>query len=199
MTPSTEPASEPAPEAQSDPPVLRLRRADRPALIALGAVFIGWFFLDTLTMTVGAFSDGFRFYALGAIIARPLRLVTGLTGDDRYLVLPFALLCLVTLAATLAPYVSRHPLARYGRFAPLALMLISGSVLYREASRDAFIAAPDAGQVAAAVTSFANALARRAGGVLAQHISVGAGAWVALLGASYVAVAGLRGRSAPPW
>jgi hypothetical protein len=105
--------------------------------------------------------------------------------------MPFALVCLAALAAPLAPRLTGHAWAPLGELVPLALMLLCGTILYIEASRDAFVAPPDASSVAKAMTGFANSMSRRAGGVLASHIVVGSGAWIALLGAGYLTLRGL--------
>jgi hypothetical protein len=170
--------------------------ADWRALTAIAAVFVGWFVLDTVSMTFGAVRQDFRFYDLAAIIDQPARLLTGIDRAQVHSTIPFGILCLATLAAALAARVSRQPLARLAGCAPLALMLACGAILYYETSRDTFAAAPGASDVANAFASFANALARRTGAVVARHIGVGAGAWLAALGALYLAGAAVRKR--PP-
>jgi hypothetical protein len=175
------------------------RVADWRALAAMAAVFAGWFLLNTVSMTFGSVRQDFRFYDLAAIIEQPARLLTGIDRAQVHAAIPFGLLCLVTLAATLAPRFSRRPLARAAGCAPLVLMLACGAILYYETSRDSFAAATGASDVANAFASLANALARRTGAAVAKHIDVGAGAgaWVAALGALYLAAAAVR-KGTPP-
>ena len=79
------------------------RVIDSPVLIAVAAIFIGWFLLDTVSMTFGALRLDFRFYHLAAIIERPTRLLTGIDVATSGWTIPFSLLCLASLAAALVP------------------------------------------------------------------------------------------------
>jgi hypothetical protein len=162
-----------------------------PFWLAAAAVLIGWFPCDTLTTTVGALRLHFHFFDLASIIARPARIVTGVNRGDA-LTIPFGVLCLGALAATVAPGFSARKIARFGPCAPLALMIFTGALLYAVTSGDAFTAAPDAGRVAAALTHFGNLLANHASAVVANRISVGFGVWLSVPGAIYLAQGAIR-------
>ena len=164
-----------------------------PSLIAIAAIGAGWFMLDAVALGVGLLTARFRFYELAALIFRPPRLLTGVRESDLALTIPFALICYVAIAAALAPRFSARPLARLGLFAPLALMLACGAILYSQATADTFVAAPDANSVGQALANLGNALARRSGSVVSQHLSVGVGSWLSAIGAVYLAYAGIRG------
>lgn len=179
-----EPAlAEPLEESRSLPEWLNL--------VAIALVFVGWFLLDTLTTSIGALGLDFHFFDMAAIIDQPTRLFTG-TGSEGFLTICFGMVSLVILGSTLAPYVSGSRLARLARLAPLLLMLLCGSILYHETSQDTFTAALNSGDMTSALVNLANVMARHSVGFAARHISVGAGAWVAAVGALYLGYTGLR-------
>jgi len=161
-------------------------------LAALVLIFVGWFLLNTLTTTIGSIGLEFQFFDMAAIIDQPGRLFTGIGSSTSLLTIPFGVVCLAALAATLAPYVSGSRIARLARLAPVLLMLICGGILYHETSQDTFTAAQNAGDVTNALINLANVMARHSVGVAARHIGIGAGAWVAAVGALYLAYTGLR-------
>ena len=158
-----------------------------PVLTAQGLVFIGWFLLDAVKTTLGSAALDFHFYDMAAIIANPLRLLTGVGTDAGILTTPFALLCLAVIVAPLLPVISRGPLAALARFAPLVLMVACASILYYQTRQDTFIVAQNSNDVTASLTRLANVLTRRAGGLVSRHIVVGAGSWVAGCGALLLA------------
>jgi hypothetical protein len=157
-----------------------------PFWVSLAAVFVGWFPCDTLTTTVGALRLHFHFFDLASLIARPARLLTGIHRGDA-LTIPFGVLCLAALAATLAPRFVRHPIARFGPCVPLGLMLLCGLLLYSVTSGDTFTAAPGASSVANALARFGNTLVGHASTVAARHIGIGFGVWLSLPAAVYLA------------
>jgi hypothetical protein len=160
-------------------------------LAAVGLVFVGWFLMDTLSTSIGALGLDFHFFDMAAIIAQPARLFTG-TGSAGFLTIGFGVLSLAVLASTLTPYVSGSRLARLARLAPLLLMLLCGGILYHETSQDTFVAALNASDVTNALVNLANVMARHSLGYAARHIGIGAGAWVAAVGALYLAYTGVR-------
>jgi hypothetical protein len=187
------------PEARSSDGVPVATRAaerviDSPVLIAAAAIFIGWFLLDTVSMTFGALRLDFRFYHLAAIIQRPTRMLTGIDAAGEVWTLLFSLICLAALAAALVPGWLRLPGGRLGCLAPLLLMLVCGGALYYETSRDTFIVATES-NVTKTLASLANLMVRRAGAVVARQVRVDAGAWLSALGAVYLAWAGWRRQS----
>jgi hypothetical protein len=158
----------------------------RPFWASLAAVFVGWFPCDTLTTTAGGLRLHFHFFDLASLIAQPARLLTGIHRGDA-LTIPFGVLCLAALAATLAPRFVGHPIARFGPCAPLGLMLLCGVVLYSVTSGDTFTAAPGASSVTNALTRFGNTLVGHASTVAARHIAIGLGVWLSLPAAVYLA------------
>jgi hypothetical protein len=177
------------PERASDEP---MELPEWLNLAAVALVFVGWFLLDTLATTIGAIGLDFQFFDMAAVIDQPARLFTGVGSNAGFLTIPFGVLCLAILAATLSPYVSGNRLARLARIGPLLLMLLCGGLLYHETSQDTFTAAQNSGEVTNALVNLANVMARHSVGVAARHIGIGAGAWVAALGALYLAYTGVR-------
>jgi len=170
------------------------RVIDSPVLIAVAAIFIGWFLLDTVSMSYGVLRLDFRFYHLAAIIERPARLLTGIDGAGEVWSMLFSLVCLASLAAALVPGWLRLPGGWLGCLAPLVLMLVCGGTLYCETSRDTFAVATNS-TVTNALSNLANLVVRRAGGFVARQVRVDAGAWLSAAGAIYLAWAGWRRQS----
>ena len=158
----------------------------RPFWVSLAALCVGWFPCDTLTTTVGALRLHFHFFDLASLIAQPARLLTGIHRGDA-LTIPFGVLCLAALAATLAPRFVRHPIARFGPCAPLSLMLLCGVVLYSVTSGDTFTAAPGASSITNALAKFGNTLVGHASAAAARHIAIGLGVWLSFPAAVYLA------------
>jgi len=162
------------------------------AWIALGLIFIGWFVLDALTTTLGSVSLEFHFYEVAALIARPLRILVGMGDGANLITIPFALLCLALLVAPLVPALGEGALAPAVRLAPLVLMLGCGAILYHETQQDTFTAARDAGDLTNSLVGLANSLTHSAAQLVARHISLGAGSWLAGAGAVLLAFGGAR-------
>ncbi|MEP6884870.1 MAG: hypothetical protein ABJC66_08980 [Gammaproteobacteria bacterium] len=162
-----------------------------PFWAAFAALIIGWVPCDTFFTTVGALQLHFHFFDLASVIARPARLAIGVNRGDAWTI-PFGILCIAAIAATVAPRYSSRRAAQWGPCAPLALMLICGALFYRAATADTFVAASDAGAVGVALAKLGNALAGRASAVAARHISVGLGLLLSFPAASYLAYGSLR-------
>jgi hypothetical protein len=71
-------------------------------------------------------------------------------------------------------------------------MVISGALLYAKTSGDFFAAPGDAGSLGGNVIRFANDLAHRGSGLLAEHISLGFGGYLAFAGCVVLAMRGLK-------
>jgi len=150
-------------------------RMDGLSLLALLALFIGWFFLDTLVASLGSLQHGLRFFDISAAIADPTRIFFGVDGS-----LP------------LVPHWRSHRLAWAAYLAPLALMTFCGVLLYAKSSGDFFPAPSDAGSLGTSVMRFANDMVNRGTGLVSKHISVGAGGYLAFAGALLLAIQGAR-------
>lgn len=143
--------------------------------LAVGGVLIGWFFIDYLVVSLGSLRHGVRFFDMAAMIADPARLFLGVDGSTQRLL--FSLICLACLAAPLAaPQLSRKRVAWLAYLAPLALVVLCAALLYSRTSTE----------------FFADDIARHGGGLAAQRISPGAGAYLALIGSLFLGIRGVR-------
>jgi len=164
-------------------------RIDGLSLLALVAVFIGWFFMNTLVASLGSLQHGLRFFDLSAAIADPTRIFFDVDGSLRRVL--FGGVCVACLLTPLVPHWRSHRLAWAAYLAPLALMLFCGVVLYAKSSGDVFPVPNDAGSLGS-VMHFANDLINRGTGLVSKHIAVGAGGYLAFAGALVLAVQGTR-------
>ena len=173
---------------------------DGTSKLAMVCLIFAWFFMNTLVVSLGSLQHGVRFFDMSAVIADPTRLFFGV--DAWFHEAFFGLLCLACVVAPLAPHILR-PVgeergAVFGKpvwpfyLAPLALMVICGSLLYTRSSGEFFAPPPDPKSFTGSIVHFANDLARRGGDLVSQHISVGAGAYLGLIGCVVLAVQGLR-------
>jgi hypothetical protein len=175
--------------------------------LALVIVAMGWFFMNTLVASLGSFQHGVRFFDMSAIIADPTRLFFGVNAPFHRIF--FGLICLASLVAPLAPHLKVAPTAlepipfepiplEKGKSlwlcyaVPLVLMLVCGVLLYVRTSGDFFADPGDPNSMTGSLMHFANGLVRRGSDMVSRHISVGAGAYLALLGSSVLASQGVR-------
>jgi hypothetical protein len=165
-------------------------RIDGLSLLALLALFIGWFFMNTLVASLGSLQQGLRFFDISAAIADPTRIFFGVQGSLRRVL--FGGLCIACLLAPVVPHWRSHRLAWAAYLAPLILMTFCGVVLYAKSSGDFFPAPSNAGALSTSVLNFANDLINRGTGLISRHISVAAGGYVAFAGALVLAVQGTR-------
>jgi len=163
---------------------------DALSLLAMLAIFVGWFFFDTLVVSLGSLQHGVRFFDISAAIADPTRIFFGVDGSFQRVF--FGLVCIACLSAPLLPHWRRQRLGWSAYLAPLALMVLCGAFLYSKASGDFFPAPSDAGSLGSSVMRFANDLVNRGSGLVAKHISVGAGGYLAFAGCLLLAVQGIR-------
>jgi hypothetical protein len=158
--------------------------------IAIVCVFFGWFLVDTLVVALGSLQHGVRFFDISAVIADPSRMFFGLQGSvHRVFFIP---LCFVCIFAPLLPHFGRTRVLWLSYIAPLALMLICGVLLFWRTSGE-FIAAPsNAGRAAGNIIQFANDLVHHGGDLVARHVSIGIGGYLALAASVVLALRGAR-------
>jgi hypothetical protein len=164
--------------------------------IAIVCVFFGWFLVDTLVVSLSSLQHGVRFYDMSAVIADPSRMFFGLQGSlHRTLFIP---LCIVCILAPLLPHFRMMRVLWLSYVAPLALMVICAVLLYWRTSGQ-FIAAPSyAGRAGGNLIQFANGLVHHGGDLVARHVSIGAGGYLALVASIVLALRGVRRfRSSP--
>jgi hypothetical protein len=189
MEPSTQ-----LPSAVRPALVSRLVRAagelDSPSKFALLCILIGWFLVDTFVVTLGSLQHGVRFFDISAVIADPTRLFFGIQGFAHRIV--FGLLCILCLLAPLLPYLRGGRFTWLGHTAPLLLMVICASLLYSRTSSELFAAPSNAGSAASSLIKFANGLVHQGSGMVARHVSIGVGGYLALIACIVLALRGIR-------
>jgi hypothetical protein len=157
---------------------------------ALAAVFVGWFFMNTFVVSLGALEHGVRFFDMSAMIADPTRLFFG--GDTPFHRFFFGLACLSCLAAPLAVEGIHPRFAVCGYAAPLLLIVVCGSLLYWRTSGELFSPPSDAKSLTGGIVHFANDLVHRGSDLVARHLALGAGSYLASVGSAVLAWRGLR-------
>ena len=158
--------------------------------VAIVCVFFGWFLVDTLVVTLGSLQHGVRFFDISAVIADPSQMFFGLQGSGhRVLFIP---LCIVCVFAPALAHFSRTRVLWLSYIAPLALMVTCGALLFARTSGE-FIAAPsNASHAAGNLIRFANDLVHHGGDLVARHVSVGIGGYLALAASLVLALQGVR-------
>jgi hypothetical protein len=166
------------------------RQIDGASLAAMLAIFIGWFFTDTLAVSLGSLRHGVRFFDISSAIADPTRIF--FAADTSVQRGAFALLCLLCLAAPIIAHWRKSRLAWGAYLAPLALMLICGALLYSKSSSEFFAAPLGARTLSSTVIRFANDVVHQGGGLVASHVSIGMGGYLAFAGSLALAARGMR-------
>jgi hypothetical protein len=104
----------------------------------------------------------------------------------------FGLVCILSLSAAALPYLRRERAAWLAYLAPLVLMLICGVLLYSRTSSEFFGSPTDASVVGSDLIRFANKFARQGSGLVARHISMGVGGYLAFVASLVLALRGIR-------
>lgn len=176
-----------------------LRQVDRQTWIALICVVVGWFFLATVVTTVGPVKQKYHFFDMMTVMLNPAWLLYGMGSSHPLESVAFGLLDLAVLVLPLVPFIVKKRSAWLLSVAPLALMLLCGFELYATTAGPFFEATQRAGPIANALVRFGNSVAEGTGNAVARHISIGLGAYLALLASGFLAVQGLRAfRAAAP-
>jgi hypothetical protein len=158
--------------------------------LAVVCVFFGWFCMNTLVVSLGSLQHGVRFFDMSALIADPTRLFfDGDTPVHRFL---FGLSCLASLAVTVLPHLVKARHAWLAYLAPLLLMVGTMLTLYWRTSGQLFAPPDDPKSMTAGIINFANDLVHRGADIVSRHVSVGAGTYLALIGAVVLFVQGVR-------
>jgi hypothetical protein len=170
--------------------ITALGRLDTTSKIAVACIFLGWFFLDTLVVSVGVVQHTVRFADMSVIAADPTRLFYPLGPSvQRFL---FSVICLSCLALVALPQMRRERIAWLAPAAPLALMLLCALAVYVKTSGDFLKTPATANDLGSSVIRLANSLARRGGDIVARHISVAAGGYLALIASAVLAWQAVR-------
>lgn len=166
------------------------RRIDGASQMAILAIFVGWFFVDTLVASLGSLQHGVRFFDISSAIADPTRIFFAVDASwQRGL---FVLLCLLCLLSPILPHWRTARWAWAAYLAPLALMVACGALLFSRTSSEFFSAPQNAQSLSSSVIHFANDLMHRGSGLVARHVSIGVGGYLAFAGSLVLAVQGMR-------
>lgn len=171
------------------PRVSQPRNPDPIAVAALIAIVIGWFLLSALETRVADLRLTFHFYDMWSVLQHPSRLVTGLTDGDRPRGALFGATCLACIIAALfATLHADRPSRLILHLTPLALMIVCGLLLYREASADFLANASPPDSIVRHLTALANVLADRVGRNISRHVTLGLGAYLSFAASVVLAV-----------
>jgi hypothetical protein len=170
-----------------------LTQLDAASWMAMLCIFVGWFLTDTLVLSLGPLQHSLRFYDMAAIAANPIQLFSGIDHAHSYVSIAFGLLCLMAVFAPLAPLLWSTRAARLTTLIPLALMVICAVLIAARSPGDYFHAPPQAPSLGSDLIRFANDVIGRGATVVTKRITVGAGAYLALIGSGFLALRGLRG------
>lgn len=164
--------------------------------LAMVCLLFGWFFTKTLGVSLGSIEHGVRFFDMSAVIADPTRLFFGIETTLQRIV--FGLVCLGCVLAPLAPRLMQGKSAWLWYGAPFTLILVCGVTLYWRTSGEFFATPSDANFVTGSLIHFANDLARRTGDLVNRHLTIGGGAYLALIGSVVLLFQGLGGYRRQP-
>jgi hypothetical protein len=164
---------------------------DIAAIVALVAVALGWFLMSTLVVDFGVWQKGIRFYQVWAVIQDPAGALSGVRDAHVLTTITFGVVC--TLGVAIPPLCmhSRAPAAFLSYLIPFVIMAVSGAVLYAQGSINTVVADSSAHTASAYIAHIAQQALGRASEAVATRISMGAGAYLALLGCCFLAVRGL--------
>ena len=167
-----------------------LRRIDGLSWLAMACIAVGWFGLDTLVATFGPVRHTAHFYDLPAVMLDPPRFLIGPAESLSAGRFVFGLLCVAVIALPVLPRLGVSPARWLLISAPLLWMALCGIVLYVKTAT-AHIAAPERmGRLGGYLASWANGAMDWSGDVVARHIALGPGAYLALIGATWLAYKG---------
>ncbi|HTW37772.1 MAG TPA: hypothetical protein VMD49_04310 [Steroidobacteraceae bacterium] len=169
-------------------------------VVALGAaacILIGWFGMSTLVTELAGVHLTFHFYNMWSVVANPTRLLTGLGDGDSVRGLLFGVLCLAIGLTVFVPYRLRQRGAWLLYLAPLALMLACGALLYERTATELFADTGRYGAIESQFVTFANKIADSMSRSLAQHITLGLGAYVSFAASLVLAARGVARFRAP--
>ncbi len=150
-----------------------------PTLIAVGLLFVGWFFLSTISVNAGfAGKMDFTFWRVLTFINSKNALESLATLQGNGSAGFYGLLAFVSLAGPFIGYVWKDKRAALGGILPLLFMLLVG-VLVRNALTSMTSGAP---------SEFMDA----ARAEIMKQISVGAGAYISILSSIYLAFSSVK-------
>jgi hypothetical protein len=172
-----------------------MRRADinidRAALAAVGAIGVAWFLMATLVVNFGPWRQSIHFYDVWAVIQDPGGRLSGVNGSHAFTTLGFGVLCAAAVFAPAISIIYKRRDAGWTFLLPFVLMTVSGLTLYVKTSGSYFPSDSDSHSLSAFMAHIAQSAVNRASDTVASHISIGAGAYVAMLCSCFLALRSL--------
>jgi hypothetical protein len=176
-------------------------KVDAAAWLSVVCILMGWLFFDTLAVNIGPVRHGIRFYDMAAVIVEPAQMFTGIRQTYALLAIPFGVPCFAALStAVVAPFLWNVRAAWLAYLTPLALILLCGAMLYVRTSGEYLSTSNDTQTIANDLVHLANDLIHRGSEVLAKHVSISGGAYLALIGSAFLGWRGIsrfRGGAKP--
>jgi hypothetical protein len=166
-------------------------KVDYVALIALGAIVVGWFLMATLVVDFGLWQENIRFYDVWAVIQDPGGRLSSVNRSHPLTTCAFGLVCAVAVLAPAITILKRKE-AWLTYLIPFVVMAISCAVLYAKSSTSYIHADANSHSAAAFFARVAQAAVTREGDTVAARISIGYGAYIAILCSFFLALRGLR-------
>ena len=166
-------------------------KIDSPTWIALGCVLLGWFGLNTLVATFGPVVHVAHFYDLPVVMQDPRWLLTGVEDTFPLARLAFGFVCVVAATAPLLPRLGSPRAPYLLSAAPFLLMLLCGVVLYVKSSATHVDAGPSLGTWGGYLAKWANQASNLGTDVVARHMVIGAGGYLAFLASGFLAIRGI--------
>jgi hypothetical protein len=167
------------------------QRIDWTSWVALGAIVLGWFGLNTLVATFGPLQHTARFYDLPLVMINPRRLLFGLDEAMSAGTVVFGMACLLIAALPLLPRLGVLTARWLLILAPLLLMLLCSIVLYIKASSTHISAPESMGKVGGFLARWANGAMDWTGDVVSRHIALGSGAYLSFFASVWLAAKGV--------
>ena len=154
-----------------------MRRVDPLVLIAVAAIFLGWFVLDTLVIRIGPVRHTVKFYELLAVIIDPSRVLTGLDSGHLFSSTAFGLVCATLVLACHVRSLPPRRLRPMLVCAPLLLMLLTAFLLFVRLPGDLFADPGRGAPILSDLVRLANDVFNR-GAAAITRASTGAGLWI---------------------
>jgi hypothetical protein len=170
---------------------------DRAALAAVGAIGVAWFLMTTLVVNFGPWRQNIHFYDVWAVIQDPGGRLSGVNGAHAFATIGFGILCAAAVVAPAVSIIYKRRDAGWMYLLPFLLMTVSGVTLYAKTSSSHFPSDSDSHSLSAFMAHIAQSAVNRASDTVASHVSIGAGAYLAMLCSCFLALRGLRAWRAP--
>jgi hypothetical protein len=169
-----------------------VQKIDNITWVAMACVAAGWFWMNTLIATFGPIQHVVHFYELPSAMKDPRWLLAGIGASASLSTIGFGIACLLMIPAPLLPRLGYPHVPWLLSCAPVLLMLLCGITLYVKSSSTHIEATDSLGRIGGYVAHWANGATAWTGDVVARHIRVGAGGYLAFIASGFLAVKGIR-------